>query len=104
MYIGPDGALYVLDYYRRIIEHPEWMSDEAIAAGGLSDGIDMGRIYRVSPVDAPGAGWTRGLKLGTASVAELVATLATKNSWWRLHAQRLLVDRKDASAVPLLEN
>src|SRR5690606_25563075 len=104
LYVGPDGALYVIDYYRRIIEHPEWMSDEAIAAGGLSDGVNMGRIYRVSPADAPGADWPSGSKLGTASVAESVATLASKNSWWRLHAQRLLVDRKDTSAVPLLES
>ena len=28
-YIGPDGALYVIDYYRQIIEHPEWMSEES---------------------------------------------------------------------------
>ncbi|MEX0882040.1 MAG: PVC-type heme-binding CxxCH protein, partial [Cyclobacteriaceae bacterium] len=37
MYVGPDGGLYVLDYYRRIIEHPEWMSDEAVEEGGLYD-------------------------------------------------------------------
>ena len=35
MYVGPDGALYVLDYYRKVIESPEWMSKEAIKAGGL---------------------------------------------------------------------
>jgi putative membrane-bound dehydrogenase-like protein len=51
-YVGPDGALYVLDYYRKVIESPEWMSDEAIKAGGLYDGSDKGRIYRITAKDA----------------------------------------------------
>ena len=50
MYVS-DGALYVLDYYRRVIESPEWMSEEAIKAGNLYDGIDKGRIYRISTTD-----------------------------------------------------
>jgi putative membrane-bound dehydrogenase-like protein len=61
MYVGPDGALYVLDYYRRIIEHPEWMSDEAVAAGGLYDGHDKGRIYRITPEGTENPAWTTGL-------------------------------------------
>lgn len=99
MYIGPDGALYVLDYYRRIIEHPEWMSDEAVAAGGLYDGHDMGRIYRVTPLQTGKPEWTGGLSLGDASGSELVERLADKNIWWRQHAQRLLVDRQDRSVT-----
>lgn len=102
LYIGPDGALYVVDYYRRIIEHPEWMSDEAIKAGGLYDGIDMGRIYRITPTDTKSADWIKGLKLGDASPAELVQHLASNNIWWRLNAQRLLLDRNDKSVVPAL--
>lgn len=102
MYVGPDGALYVLDYYRRIIEHPEWMSDEAVAAGGLYDGHDKGRIYRITPEGAASAGWTKGLALGGESPVALVSHLSDKNIWWRLHAQRLLVDRSDASTVPAL--
>lgn len=102
LYVGPDGALYVVDYYRRIIEHPEWMSDEAIKAGGLYDGIDMGRIYRVTPTDAKPADWIKGLKLGDASPAELVQYLASNNIWWRINAQRLLLDRNDKSVVPAL--
>ncbi|GAB3278856.1 c-type cytochrome [Larkinella harenae] len=103
MYVGPDGALYVLDYYRQIIEHPEWMSDEAIQAGGLYNGKDKGRIYRISPKGAKRADWTTGLKLGDASRAELVEKLTHANQWWRLHAQRLLVDRNDVKSVPSLE-
>ena len=103
MYVGPDGALYVLDYYRRIIEHPEWMSDEAVEAGGLYDGHDMGRIYRITPTGTGKPDWTRGLSLGDASGKELAAFLADKNLWWRQNAQRLLVDRKDSSTLPVLK-
>lgn len=102
MYVGPDGALYVLDYYRRVIESPEWMSDEAIAAGNLYDGVDKGRIYRIAPVNGKKAAWMKGLQLGNAPVDELVKELANTNNWWRLNAQRLLVDKADQNAVPAL--
>ena len=102
IYVGPDGALYVLDYYRKVIESPEWMSEEAIKAGGLYDGSDKGRIFRITPKDAKPADWTKGLKLGDASNEELVKALANSNIWWRLNAQRLLVDRGSKDAVPAL--
>jgi len=102
MYVGPDGALYVLDYYRRIIEHPEWMSEEAIEAGDLYDGHDMGRIYRITPKGSKKADWTEGLDLGNRTSEELVKYLSHKNGWWRRNAQRLLVDRSDPSVIPLL--
>ncbi|HEY4156211.1 MAG TPA: c-type cytochrome, partial [Puia sp.] len=102
LYTGPDGALYVLDYYRRVIESPEWMSAEAIAAGGLYDGSDKGRIYRITAAGAGKADWTKGLQLGSATNEELVKNLANPNEWWRINAQRLLVDRADKSALPAL--
>jgi putative membrane-bound dehydrogenase-like protein len=102
-YVGPDGALYVLDYYRRLIESPEWMSDEVIAAGGLYDGADKGRIYRITPKGTAKAEWTRGLALGNADVRELVKLLGNKNYWWRINAQRLLLQHNDSNAVVLLQ-
>ena len=102
MYIGPDGALYVVDYYRQIIEHPEWMGEEVVKSGKLYNGHDMGRIYRITPTNAKAADWTKGLKLGDASSAQLVEQLSNPNIWWRLNAQRLLVDRKDKTATPAL--
>lgn len=101
-YVGPDGALYMLDYYRRVIESPEWMSDEVIKAGGLYDGMDKGRIYRITPTNAKTAEWTKGLALGKASPADLVKYLNNENYWWRINAQRLLVDKADKAVVPEL--
>jgi putative membrane-bound dehydrogenase-like protein len=102
MYVGPDGALYVVDYYRQIIEHPEWMGEEVVKSGQLYNGHDKGRIYRISPTGAKAADWTKGLLLGDASSEELVQHLANANNWWRLNAQRLLIDRKDSSTTGLL--
>lgn len=102
LYVGPDGALYLLDYYRRVIESPEWMSKEAIEAGNLYDGVDKGRIYRIIPKSGPKAEWMKGLRLGDAGTNELVEQLSNPNGWWRINAQRILVTRGDKAAVPLL--
>lgn len=101
-YVGPDGALYVCDYYRQVIESPEWMSAEAIAAGGLYNGNDKGRIYRITPKGTPPLNWSKRLQLGNATTEELVAYLADRNYWWRINAQRLLVDKADPKAIPSL--
>ena len=55
-YIGPDGALYVIDYYRPYIEHPEWASSDLQKSPEvLSIGKDRGRIYRVVATKGPAA-------------------------------------------------
>ncbi|MBD0351948.1 MAG: dehydrogenase, partial [Flavisolibacter sp.] len=102
MYVGPDGALYVVDYYREIIEHPEWMGEEVVKSGKLYNGSDKGRIYRITPAGAKPATWTKGLQLGKASSEQLVEKLSDPNRWWRLNAQRLLIDRADKRVVPAL--
>ena len=98
VYVGPDGALYVVDYYRRIIEHPEWMSDDYHDPGrgpeALYEGGRHGRIYRITPESENPAPWEPSLALGAASNRELVESLGHPNGWWRTHAQRLLVDRQ----------
>ena len=92
-YIGPDGSVFVLDYYRKIIEHPEWLSEEVIQSGDLYAGMDMGRIYRISPAGSDAMSFLDHLTLGDASIPKLVSYLANPNIWWRTHAQRLLMDR-----------
>ena len=102
LYTGPDGALYVVDYYREIIEHPEWLSDEVINSGKLYNGHDMGRIFRISATDAARPTWTKDLAFGNASNEELVRKLADPNIWWRRTAQRLLLDRNSSEVIPAL--
>ena len=92
--VGPDGALYVIDYHRAIVEHPEWMDDATAASGRLQEGADKGRIYRITPEGSPDAQWMNALSLSDASNVELVEHLASANIWWRRTAQRLLVDRQ----------
>lgn len=102
-YVGPDGALYVIDYYRQIVEHPEWMDDETARSGKLKEGTEHGRIYRITPEGTPPASWIGRTDLATASTAALVDYLHSDNYWWRSNAQRLLVDQRDETAAPLLE-
>ena len=104
LYVGPDGALYVIDYYRRIFEHPEWLDDATARSPDLTSGRERGRIYRITPTPARGtrapvAAWLDRLTLGDASPAQLVRALSHQNAWWRRHAQRLLVDRRPAESV-----
>lgn len=97
-YIGPDGALYLLDYYRKLFEHPEWMDEATAKSPDLYAGKDRGRIYRIVPRGTPAPTWMGRTRLSKAPVDELVRRLSEPNIWWRRHAQRLLVDRKPAGA------
>ncbi|MBY5957191.1 c-type cytochrome [Membranicola marinus] len=102
-YVGPDGALYVVDYYRRIIEHPEWMGEDVIQSGTIYDGVDQGRIFRITPKGTPAAQWTTNLDMVALSDQELVELLGHENAWYRRNAQRLLLDRENPEAIPLLK-
>ncbi len=96
---GPDGCLYMLDMYREVIEDPSAIPDEILDHLDYSSGREMGRIYRIVPEGfAPGP----PPRLGTASVAELVGALEHESGWWRSTAQRLLYERRDGAAAPLL--
>ena len=102
MYIGPEGALYVVDYYRQIIEGPEWMAEEVVKSGNLYNGADKGRIYRITPVGTKPASWTKNLALDDATLELLVEKLADPNIWWRRNSQRLLIDRDSEEIIPAL--
>ena len=99
---APDGCLHVIDMYREVIEHPWSIPEEIKQHLDLNRGNDRGRIYRVVP-ERPD--WKRRdrVELGTAAVAELVQTLEHPNGWHRDCASRLLFERQDPAAVPLLE-
>jgi putative membrane-bound dehydrogenase-like protein len=96
---GPDGALYIADFYRRWVEHPQFVAGAWRDKVAWQEGSAHGRIWRVR---RRGDYTHRQPRLSKAATAQLVAHLADGNGWWRDTAQRLLVERADKSAVPLL--
>jgi putative membrane-bound dehydrogenase-like protein len=92
--LGPDGNLYLADWYDRQVNH--YRNHEGQIAPG------DGRIYRLK---ARGAGSTvRPEDLARSSTHALVGRLSDPNKWTRQTALRLLGDRKDTSAVPELKD
>ncbi|WP_397384907.1 c-type cytochrome, partial [Prosthecobacter sp.] len=99
---APDGCLHICDMYREVIEHPWSIPDEIKKHIDLNNGNDRGRIYRIVP-DKGAERIGQKVALDKASTEELVKTLGHPNGWHRDTAQRLLFERKDKAAVPLLE-
>lgn len=100
MTVGPDGALYLIDMHRDVIEHPEWIPDEIEAGLDLDAGRDQGRIYRITP----NGGLPRvSPRFDRSDLDGVVASLGHRNKWWRDTAQRLLVQWRDEKAVEPLE-
>jgi putative membrane-bound dehydrogenase-like protein len=97
---APDGTLYFMDMYREVIEHPWSLPPEIKQHLDLTSGRDRGRIYRIVPESFQQPALPR---LGQAAVAELVKTLEHRNGWHRDTAARLLSERRNPEAVPLLE-
>lgn len=98
--VGPDGALWMIDWYTFIPQHnspsQEWKAGKN--AGYITDLRDYkhGRIYRIVHKQAPPY---RPLNLAKASPKALVAALRNDNLFWRLTAQRLLVERGKQDVV-----
>ena len=98
--LGPDGALYLLDMQRDVIEHPDYIPKKLLDTLDLRAGQDRGRIYRIAPRN-----WPKARELpGNVPVTHRVALLASPNQWTRLTAQRLIVTRQEHAAVPALES
>jgi putative membrane-bound dehydrogenase-like protein len=89
---GPDGALYVADWYDGQINH--YRNHE----GQLDP--STGRIYRLK---AKGAKPAPPRDLARLSSMELVRLLTEDNRWTRQTALRLLGDRKDRALIPVLK-
>ena len=91
---GPDGAIYVVDMYRLVLEHPEWIPADISRGLDLRAGEDKGRIYRLA-----GPGTTAS---EVALLKNPVAAMRSSNRWTRDTAQRLILEKADASVVPAL--
>ncbi|HLX61236.1 MAG TPA: PVC-type heme-binding CxxCH protein, partial [Planctomycetota bacterium] len=89
--LGPDGAIYIADWYDAQIAHFR-------AADGAYDDSN-GRVYRLQ---TKGAEHSNPIDLSKKSSAELVELLRSENRWTRQTALRLLGDRRDASIIPTL--
>ena len=95
---GPDGALYIADMYRLVIEHPEWIPQDVQQRMNLRSGDDLGRIYRVYP---KGKQLRKIPRLDQLSGEQLAMAIDSSNGWQRDTIQRLLFERKDKSRRPL---
>jgi putative membrane-bound dehydrogenase-like protein len=99
--VGPDGHVWVIDWYNYIVQHNPTPHGFKTGRGNayetpLRDKIH-GRIYRVvftgrEPSPPPA--------LDPADRRGLVAALGHDNQFWRMHAQRLLVERGKIDVVP----
>src|SRR5262249_54049349 len=97
----PDGALWIADMYRAVIEHPEWIPDDWEKRLDLRAGSEEGRIYRVFPVDRKPRAIPRMDRLDTLG---LVAALDSPSGWQRDTAQRLLLHRGGSTAIASLRS
>ena len=86
---GPDGALYIADMYRQVIEHPDYLPEEIRKRTKFEAGREMGRIWRVRGKDMV---MDKGA-LADASTEQLSDRLVGPNGWTRETARRLLVEK-----------
>ncbi len=109
--VGPDGSIWVIDFYSFIIQHnptPSIQSAGIEATTGTGGAYQTaknvrdqthGRIYKVVWKDGPKSTIH---SLARANTPELVAALESGNQFWSLTAQRLIVDNRITNAAPAL--
>jgi putative membrane-bound dehydrogenase-like protein len=101
--VGPDGQLWIIDWYNYIVQHNPTPAGFKTGRGGAYE-TDLrdkrhGRIYRLVYKSAKPAPL---MSLEGASPEKLILTLKHDNMLWRMHAQRLLVERGQLDIVPAL--
>ena len=92
--MGPDGALYIADMYRGVIQHKNFLTPQLkaqVKERGLEQPTAMGRIWRLVP---EGNSLREVERLSAASDERLVEVLGDEDGWRRDAAQRLLVERR----------
>lgn len=101
--VGPDGALWVADWYSYIIQHNPTPQGFGNGPGNAYEtdlrDFTHGRIYRVSYKEAKPY---QPLSLKADDVNGLLSALKSDNMFWRMHAQRMLVERGKQDVVPAL--
>jgi uncharacterized protein len=101
--VGPDGNVWVVDWYNYIVQHNPTPHGFKTGKGNAYEtplrDKTHGRIYRVVPRDAKPS---PALVLSPDDAKGLVNTLKNDNQFWRMHAQRLLIERAKTDVVPAL--
>ena len=97
---GPDGALWVVDMYRYVIEHPIWIPPDTLATLDTRAGSTMGRIYRVVPEQTTARPM---VLLNKLSGADLAAAMDTPNGTQRDLVQQLIQWNQDVAAIQALQ-
>ncbi|WP_080240736.1 PVC-type heme-binding CxxCH protein [Spirosoma rigui] len=101
--VGPDGAVWVVDWYSFIIQHNPTPAGATNGSGNAYDtplrDFTHGRIYRVGYSKAPAY---TPMALSKDRPTELVAALKNDNMFWRMTAHRLLVERGNKDVIPQL--
>lgn len=94
---GPDGALYIADMYREVIEHPKSLPPVIKNQVDLNSGNDRGRIWRVVADNRP---VRRSFdRLDQLDTAALIKTLRHTNHWQRRTAARVLAERQAIDGI-----
>lgn len=103
--VGPDGNVWVLDWYNYIVQHNPTPHGFETGKGAAYE-TDLrdkrhGRIYRIVYTgEGAKADKDWHVNLEKASLEKLVETLKSDNLLWRRHAQQILVERGNRDAVP----
>ena len=101
---GPDGALYVVDMARGLIQHRIYLTSylrKQIESRGLQAPTDLGRIYRIVH---SGTSPDRTARLPEKpSNRDLMVRLSSANGFWRDTAQRLLVENPTSESAEALQ-
>ncbi len=101
--VGPDGNVWIIDWYNYIVQHnPTPRGFETGKGNAYVTNLrdkKHGRIYRLVAKNSPPVPTPN---LHKATPEQLVQTLTNDNMFWRLHAQRLLVEQKQIDVVPQL--
>ena len=101
--VGPDGAVWVLDWYSPVVQHNPTPHGFKTGAGAAYEtplrDKKHGRIWRIVADDAKPVPYP---KLDPNDPATLIAALGHENLFWRLQAQRLLVERGKIDVLPKL--
>lgn len=100
---GPDGALYLTDFYRKTLDHPRYLPEGIRDTADFVSGNTQGRIYRVAPAGKSQRAKWQSHSLAGANVSQLVSALDNAEGWRRETARRLLLEGRNAAAVAPLK-